>query len=111
MHLASCDASTSAREASRLIDVEWEMTPATTESYPVTIRVEGLDRTGLLTEITQVVAEQKVNILSATVQTTGQMNAEMLMTLAVGSISELARLMARLERVRGIRSVSREQHQ
>jgi GTP pyrophosphokinase len=111
VHLASCDASTSAREASRLIDVEWEMTPATTESYPVTIRIEGLDRTGLLTEITQVVAEQKVNILSATVQTTGQTNAEMLMTLAVGSISELARLMARLERVRGVRSVSREQHQ
>jgi (p)ppGpp synthase/HD superfamily hydrolase len=49
--------------------------------------------------------------LSATVQTTGQTNAEMLMTLAVGSISELARLMARLERVRGVRSVSREQHQ
>jgi len=111
VHLASCDASTSAREASRLIDVEWEMTPATTESYPVTIRVEGLDRTGLFSEITQVVAEQKVNILSATVQTTGQTNAEMLMTLAVGSISELARLMARLERVRGVRSVSREQHQ
>ena len=111
VHLASCDASTSAREASRLIDVEWEMTPATTESYPVTIRIEGLDRTGLLTEITQVVAEQKVNILSATVQTTGQTNAEMLMTLAVGSISELARLMARLERVRGVRSVSREQRQ
>ena len=111
VHLASCDASTSAREASRLIDVEWEMAPATTESYPVTIRIEGLDRTGLLTEVTQVVAEQKVNILSATVQTTGQTNAEMLMTLAVGSISELARLMARLERVRGVRSVSREQHQ
>jgi len=111
VHLESCSASSSAREASRLIDVEWEITPATTESYPVTIRIEASDRTGLLSDITQVVAEQKVNILAASVGMTGAGNAEVLATLAVGSISELARLMARIERVRGVRSVAREQRQ
>ncbi len=111
VHLESCSASSSAREASRLIDVEWELTPATTESYPVTIRIEASDRTGLLSDITQVVAEQKVNILAASVGMSGAGNAEVLATLGVGSISELARLMARIERVRGVRSVSREQRQ
>jgi len=111
VHLESCSASSSAREASRLIDVEWEITPATTESYPVTIRIEASDRTGLLSDITQVVAEQKVNILAASVGMTGSGNAEVFATLAVGSISELARLMARIERVRGVRSVAREQRQ
>ncbi|MEY4072172.1 MAG: hypothetical protein RLY94_327 [Chloroflexota bacterium] len=111
VHLESCSTSSSAREASRLIDVEWEITPATTESYPVTIRIEASDRTGLLSDITQVVAEQKVNILAASVGMTGAGNAEVLATLAVGSISELARLMARIERVRGVRSVAREQRQ
>jgi len=111
VHLASCDAASSAREASRLIDVEWETTTVATESYPVTIRIDATDRTGLLSDITQVVAEQKVNILSATVGTTSGTNAEVFATLAVASISELARLMARIERIRGVRSVSREQRQ
>jgi GTP pyrophosphokinase len=111
VHLASCSTSSSAREASRLIDVEWEIAQATTESYPVTIRIEASDRTGLLSDITQVVADQKVNILAASVGMTGSGNAEVLTTLAVGSISELARLMARIERIRGVRSVAREQRQ
>jgi len=111
VHLASCPTASSVREASRLIDVEWEIAPTATESYPVTIRIEAADRTGLLSDITQVVAEQKVNILAASVGTTRSGNAEVLTTLAVGSISELARLMARIERVRGVRNVTREQRQ
>ena len=111
VHLDSCTSSTTARESSRAIEVEWEVAPATAESYPVTIRIEAIDRTGLLSEITQVVAEQKVNILAASVATIGSTNAQVLATLAVGSISELARLMARIERIRGVRSVSREQRQ
>ena len=56
--------STSAR-SSRLIDVEWEAAPQ--QTYPIAIRVEAYDRTGLLSDITQVVAEAKVNILAADV--------------------------------------------
>ena len=111
VHLDSCTSSTTARESSRAIEVEWEVAAATAESYPVTIRIDAIDRTGLLSEITQVVAEQKVNILAASVATIGATNAQVLATLAVGSISELARLMARIERVRGVRSVAREQRQ
>jgi len=111
VHLESCTSSTTARESARAIEVEWEVAAATAESYPVTIRIDAIDRTGLLSEITQVVAEQKVNILAASVATIGATNAQVLATLAVGSISELARLMARIERVRGVRSVSREQRQ
>ena len=35
------------------------------QTYPIAIRVEAYDRTGLLSDITQVVAENKVNILAA----------------------------------------------
>ena len=56
------------REVSRLIDVEWEAAP--TETYPISIRVEAYDRTGLLSDITQVVAENKVNIVAAHVGVT-----------------------------------------
>ena len=53
------------REVTRLIEVEWEAAPA--QTYPIAIRVEAYDRTGLLSDITQVMAENKVNILAANV--------------------------------------------
>ena len=37
------------------------------QTYPIAIRVEAYDRTGLLTDITNVVAENKVNIVAANV--------------------------------------------
>ena len=37
------------------------------QTYPIAIRVEAYDRTGLLNDITQVVAENKVNIVAAAV--------------------------------------------
>ena len=46
VHLQSCPTVLNEREVSRLIDVEWEAAP--TETYPIAIRVEAYDRTGLL---------------------------------------------------------------
>ena len=68
VHLQTCPTVLNEREVSRLIDVEWEAAP--TESYPIAIRVEAYDRTGLLSDITQVVAENKVNIVAAHVGVT-----------------------------------------
>ena len=65
VHLRTCPTVVNEREVSRLIEVEWEAAP--TQTYPIAIRVEAYDRTGLLSDITQVVAENKVNILAADV--------------------------------------------
>ena len=46
VHLQACPTVINEREVSRLIDVEWESAP--TETYPIAIRVEAYDRTGLL---------------------------------------------------------------
>ena len=63
VHLQTCPTVVNEREVSRLIEAEWEAEP--TETYPIAIRVEAYDRTGLLSDITQVVAENKVNIVAA----------------------------------------------
>ncbi|MGP1675368.1 MAG: RelA/SpoT AH/RIS domain-containing protein, partial [Candidatus Limnocylindrales bacterium] len=68
VHLRSCPTVINEREVSRLIEVEWEAEP--TQTYPIAIRVEAYDRTGLLSDITQVVAEHKVNIVAASVGVT-----------------------------------------
>ena len=65
VHLTTCPTVVNEREIARLIDVEWEAAP--TQTYPIAIRVEAYDLTGLLSDITQVMAENRVNILAANV--------------------------------------------
>jgi GTP pyrophosphokinase len=106
VHLQSCPTVINEREVSRLIDVEWEHTP--TETYPIAIRVEAYDRTGLLSDITQVVAENKVNIVAAHVGVTPDHTAVVTATIQVHSVSQLARVMGRIETLKDVISVQRD---
>jgi len=106
VHLQTCPTVLNEREVSRLIDVEWESAP--TETYPISIRVEAYDRTGLLSDITQVVAENKVNIVAAHVGVTPDNTAVVTATIQVQSVSQLARLMGRIETLKDVISVQRD---
>jgi guanosine-3',5'-bis(diphosphate) 3'-pyrophosphohydrolase len=106
VHLQSCPTVLNEREVSRLIDVEWEAAP--TETYPISIRVEAYDRTGLLSDITQVVAENKVNIVAAHVGVTPDHTAVVTATIQVHSVSQLARVMGRIETLKDVISVQRD---
>ncbi|MGK2850741.1 MAG: RelA/SpoT family protein [Candidatus Limnocylindrales bacterium] len=106
VHLQSCPTVINEREVSRLIEVEWEAAP--TQTYPIAIRVEAYDRTGLLSDITQVVAENKVNILAASVGVTPDHTAVVTATLQVHSVSQLARVMSRIENLKDVINVQRD---
>jgi guanosine-3',5'-bis(diphosphate) 3'-pyrophosphohydrolase len=106
VHLRSCPTVLSEREVPRLIEVEWEAAPA--QTYPIAIRVEAYDRTGLLNDITQVVAENKVNILAAAVHVNPDHTAIVTATLQVASVSQLARVMSRIEGLKDVLSVQRD---
>ncbi len=106
VHLQSCPTVLNEREVSRLIDVEWESAPS--ETYPISIRVEAYDRTGLLSDITQVVAENKVNIVAAQVGVTADHTAVVTATIQVHSVSQLARVMGRIETLKDVISVQRD---
>jgi GTP diphosphokinase / guanosine-3',5'-bis(diphosphate) 3'-diphosphatase len=106
VHLRSCPTVINEREVSRLIEVEWEAAPA--QTYPIAIRVEAYDRTGLLSDITQVVAEAKVNILAADVAVGPDHVAVVRATLQVASVSQLARVLGRIEQLKDVISVSRD---
>ena len=54
-------------QAERLIEVEWAANSKGT--YLVQIQIEALDRSGLLSDVTRVLSENHVNILSASVST------------------------------------------
>src|SRR6187399_1724639 len=97
VHLRSCPTVINEREVTRLIDVEWEAAPA--QTYPIAIRVEAYDRTGLLSDITQVMADNKVNILAANVGVSPDHTAVVAMTLQVASVAQLAKVMSRVEQL------------
>ncbi len=106
VHLRSCPTVLNEREVSRLIDVEWEAAPA--QTYPIAIRVEAFDRTGLLSDITQIMAENKVNILAANVGVSPDHAAVVAMTLQVASVAQLAKVMSRVEQLKDVLSVQRD---
>jgi GTP pyrophosphokinase len=106
VHRANCPSVLSERDIERLIDVEWESVDQ--QTYPITVRIEALDRPGLLNEITNVVAEHKVNIVAASIGTRPDGTANITATLKVTSLQQLSRVLARIERIRDITSVTRE---
>jgi GTP pyrophosphokinase len=106
VHLRSCPTVLNERDVNRLIEVEWE--GGMQQTYPIAIRIEAYDRTGLLSDISNVVAENKVNILAANVTTNPDHTATVVATLQVASVAQLARVLSRLEGLKDVYTVQRD---
>ena len=106
VHIRTCSTVVNERDVERLIEVEWE--GQAQETYPIAIRVEAFDRTGLLNDIANVVAENKINIVAAHVEVHGDRTATVNATLQVASVAQLARVLSRLETVKDVLSVQRD---
>ena len=91
VHRASCPSVLSERDIERLIDVDWEL--AGQQTYPISVRITALDRPGLLNEVTNVVAEYKVNIVAASVATHPDGTAMITATFKVTSLQQLAKVL------------------
>jgi GTP diphosphokinase / guanosine-3',5'-bis(diphosphate) 3'-diphosphatase len=106
VHLRNCPTVINEPDVNRLIEVEWE--GQAQQTYPIAIRVEAHDRTGLLSDITNVVADNKVNILSANVMTNDDQTATVKATLQVSSVAQLAKILSRIEQLKDVYSVQRD---
>jgi GTP pyrophosphokinase len=106
VHLPTCTTVVNERDVGRLIEVEWE--GQVTQTYPIAIRVEAYDRTGLLSEITNVVAENKVNIVAANVFVNADQTATVQATLQVSSVSQLAKVLSRIGQLKDVFSAQRD---
>ena len=94
-------------EPERLVQVEWGRTGH--HAYPVTVRVEAFDREGLLRDVATVVAEEKLNISGASVHVNeAERTATILATVELGSLQHLSRLLAKLEKIKDVVSVTRD---
>jgi GTP diphosphokinase / guanosine-3',5'-bis(diphosphate) 3'-diphosphatase len=91
-------------EVDRLVDVEWGRSG---ELYPVAIRMEAWDRVGLLRDIGNIVAEEKVNMQAVRTQEHSDRTVSVYITLLTTGVDQLTRLFSKLESVRGVFSVDR----
>lgn len=92
----------------RLIDVEWG---GEEETYPVDVRIVALDRQGLLRDITSVLANDKVNVIAVQTRSDKQSNlAHMTLTLEIGSIERLSRILDKIAQLPNMLEVKREMH-
>ena len=92
-------------EQERLVDVEWGRSDAAT--YPVGVVIEAWDRVGLLRDVSTLVSEEKVNMLGVRTEHADR-TTNVYLTLETTGIPQLSRVMARLESVRGVITVTRE---
>ena len=101
VHRADCRNTESLqREPERLIEVGWA--PNSKAVFLVNIQVEALDRAGLLSDITRVLSEHHVNILSATVHTSKARVAISKFSFEMGDTTHLDRLLASVRGIDGI---------
>jgi len=89
----------------RIVDVEWAPTKGSV--FLVHIQIEALDRPGLLSDVTRVLSEHHVNILSATVNTSDSHLAISRFVFEMGDVTHLDRVLNAVRRIDAVYDVYR----
>ena len=87
-------------EPERIIPVSWSKGGAGV--FLVQIQVEALDRTGLLSEVTRILSENHVNILSASSTTSRDRLATLRVTFEMADTDHMGHLLAAIRRIDGV---------
>jgi len=103
---ASCKTVMNGPVNERVVEVDWDT--GGRQLYPVAIKIEAWDRTGLLRDIATVIAESKINLTGAEVQVYDDKTAIISTTVEISSLTQLSRLMERLETIKDVHTVARE---
>lgn len=95
------------REAERVIDVEWgERRAGEASVYAVDVAVEAADRQGLLRDISDVFAREKMNVIGVQTQSV-KGTAWMTFTVEITDAARLAQVLSVVAAVAGVRSARR----
>ncbi|MFK4186635.1 RelA/SpoT family protein [Streptomyces sparsogenes] len=106
VHRADCvNVDSLSQQPERMLDVEWA--PTQSSVFLVAIQVEALDRSRLLSDVTRVLSDQHVNILSAAVQTSRDRVATSRFTFEMGDPKHLGHVLKAVRGVEGVYDVYR----
>lgn len=89
------------REPERIIQVSWGPVPV--QTYPVDIVIKAYDRSGLLRDVTQVLLNERINVLAVNTRSNKEDNtASMQLTIEIPGLDALSRLLARISQLPNI---------
>jgi GTP pyrophosphokinase len=101
VHRTDCtNVATLRAQPERLVEVEWAPTGQST--FLVNIQVEALDRSRLLSDITKVLSDVHVNILSANLQTTRDRVVKSRFTFEMGDPKHLGHVLKAVRSIDGV---------
>ena len=96
-----------ARDGERVIDVEWgEQRGGGASVYAVDVAVEAADRQGLLRDISDVFAREKMNVIGVQTQSV-KGTAWMTFTIEIADAARLTQVLGVVRAVAGVRSARR----
>jgi guanosine-3',5'-bis(diphosphate) 3'-pyrophosphohydrolase len=104
VHRKDCTNIINEEEKERLVQVQWGQSDRT---YQISVEIEAWDRVGLARDITAMVAAEKVNIAGMTVSNRIDQKTYFSLTMDIEDLSQLNRILGRIETVRGVISVIR----
>ncbi len=106
VHRTDCTNATSLlSQPEKIIEVEWA--PTASSLFLVQLQVEALDRSRLLSDVTRVISDNGVNILSAAVTTSRDRVAKLHFTFEMGDPSHLGHVIGAVQTVDGVFDASR----
>ncbi|WP_108363697.1 bifunctional (p)ppGpp synthetase/guanosine-3',5'-bis(diphosphate) 3'-pyrophosphohydrolase [Limnohabitans sp. Bal53] len=95
------------RHGERVIEVRWgEHKGAAASVYPVDVAVEAFDRQGLLRDISEVFAKEKMNVIGVQTQSV-KGTAWMTFTVEIGDAVSLSKVLGTVRSVKGVRAARR----
>jgi len=103
IHRAGCP-NLRTMDPERLIDVQWGQ--ADGGSFEVDIELEAVDRTGLLRDVSDMLARERINVMAANTETRDA-RARMQFTIEVTDLAQLDRVLVLLGRVTGVSQARR----
>jgi GTP pyrophosphokinase len=104
VHKVECINVLNEDEKERLVPVSWGQKQ---ELYPVRVRIEAIDRVGLLRDVTTKLSEDKINIAWVVTRENDDATVSMELTIHIPGLTELNRVFSRIEGIRGVTSVNR----
>lgn len=95
IHRSDCPNALRVRDTERLIKVDWG---SATKTFPVPLQITSYDRQGLMADISAVIASEPARLVDLSL-TSKQHVAKINLIIEIADISQLSRLLARLENI------------
>ncbi len=92
-------------EEERIIDVEWDQQRS--ESYLVDLNIEAVDKSALLNDITRLIKNEQIKLLSVNARTDKYGKAYIKLSVELSSIEHMKDIMNKIKDISGVLSVQR----